>query len=136
MKCLGCNDATGEYSWFLGNQEFQEIGKKYVLEKCFCTVCFLSLSMTNLDELVFQYWKSQQQQPVTKPLYYIWHPLVECQVVSREFMSNLGQAIQYIWRSNVLKPTKGATKEQIIEDLEKAIRFIEFEIERIRSENE
>lgn len=48
-------------------------------------------------------------------------------------MSNLGQAIQYIWRSNTLKTTKGQSKAEVIADLNKAIDFIKYEIERLES---
>ena len=67
----------------------------------------------------------------TKPNYYTWHSKVSCKEVSQEFMSNLGQAIQYIWRSNTLKTTKGQSTEEVIADLNKAIDFIKFEIERL-----
>lgn len=65
------------------------------------------------------------------PNYYTWHPKVSCKEVSQEFMSNLGQAIQYIWRSNTLQTTKGQSTEEVIADLNKALDFIKFEIERL-----
>lgn len=68
----------------------------------------------------------------TKPNYYTWHPKVSCKEVSQEFMSNLGQAIQYIWRSNTLKTTKGQTVEELIKDLEKAQDFLGYEIQRLK----
>ena len=58
------------------------------------------------------------------PDYYKWHK-VECQEVASEFNFNLGSAIKYIWR--VGGPVK---KGNTTEDLRKAIRFLEFEIER------
>jgi len=70
----------------------------------------------------------------TKPNYYTWHSKVSCKEVSQEFMSNLGQAIQYIWRSNVLQTTKGQSTEEVIADLNKAIDFVRFEIERLENE--
>lgn len=74
--------------------------------------------------------KSQAQQ-ATSSHYYKWHPVSECIKISEQFPSNLGQAMQYIWRANVEKVTKGQTKEQVIEDLYKAIDMLKFEIERI-----
>lgn len=64
--------------------------------------------------------------------YYKWHPVTECIKISEQFPSNLGQAIQYIWRANVEKVTKGQTREQVIDDLNKAIDMLKFEIERIK----
>lgn len=72
-------------------------------------------------------------EKVTKPSYYTWHPAIECYKVTQHFMSNLGQAIQYLWRSGNPEATKGQSKEELIQDLRKAIKFIEFEIERIES---
>lgn len=72
-----------------------------------------------------------KQSTVNKPNYYTWHPAIECYKVTQHFMSNLGQAIQYIWRSGNPEATKGQSKEELIQDLRKAIRFIEFEIERL-----
>ena len=71
--------------------------------------------------------------PQTKPAdttdhpdYYGWHPVAECIQISQHFNGNLAQAIQYIWRCG-RKPGSGAVK-----DLEKAISFLRFEIDRIK----
>jgi len=60
------------------------------------------------------------------PDYYGWHPVAECIEVSQHFNGNLAQVIQYIWRCG-RKPGVGAVK-----DLEKAISFLRFEIDRIK----
>ena len=60
------------------------------------------------------------------PDYYGWHPVAECIQISQHFNGNLAQAIQYIWRCG-RKPDVSAVK-----DLEKAISFLRFEIERIK----
>lgn len=61
--------------------------------------------------------------------HYNWHPIGECYKISQEFNSNLGQAIQYIYRSG-----GPVTKhEDVTEDLRKAIQFLEFEIERLNN---
>ena len=60
--------------------------------------------------------------------YYSWHPQGECIKFSQEFSGNLAQAIQYIYRSGC----PGATKFlDTREDLQKAIDFLQYEIERI-----
>ena len=106
------------------------------VEDCFCNNCY-KLEVSTKDNLALDYWLSSQSRKVegeTKPNYYTWHPKVSCKEVSQEFMSNLGQAIQYIWRSNTLKTTKGQSKAEVIADLNKAIDFIKFEIERLENE--
>lgn len=75
--------------------------------------------------------KSQAQQS-NSVHYYKWHPVSECIKISEHFPSNLGQAIQYIWRSNVEQLTKGNSKEEVLQDLNKAIDMLKFEIERIQ----
>ena len=62
--------------------------------------------------------------PVNKPNHYNQHPSgVECITIVQELSYNCGVAVAYIWRS----PHKGSQ----IEDLKKAIRHLEFEVERL-----
>ena len=63
---------------------------------------------------------------IEHPDYYGWHPVAECIEISQHFNGNLAQAIQYIWRCG-RKPDASAVK-----DLEKAVRFLKFEIDRIK----
>lgn len=61
--------------------------------------------------------------PVSHPQHYTTHPSgVECIQITRHMNFNLGNAIKYIWRADL----KGAA----IEDLEKAIFYINDEIEK------
>ena len=138
MKCLNCGK-PGETYWWLNAYDFQERGfdipSGWTVEDCFCYACFDSVE--NKDDLLYNYWLSIQpieMKEETKSNYYTWHSKVSCKEVSQEFMSNLGQAIQYIWRSNTLKTTKGQSKAEVIADLNKAIDFIKFEIERLEDE--
>lgn len=90
---------------------------------------YSGLSLENWKETLRSKSQAQQSNSVQ---YYKWHPVSECIKISEHFPSNLGQALQYIWRANVEKNTKGQTKEQVIEDLNKAIDMLKFEIERIK----
>ncbi len=61
------------------------------------------------------------------PQHYRTHPSgVECIEIAQHHNFNIGNAIKYLWRLGL----KGGNNE--IEELEKAKRYIEFEIERIR----
>lgn len=73
--------------------------------------------------------EGKEVQDSINPPYYTWHPVAECYQISQEFNSNLGQAIQYIYRSGCPGFTKS---EDTTEDLLKAIRFLEFEVERLK----
>lgn len=60
---------------------------------------------------------------VNHPKHYIKHPSgVECIQITRHMSFNLGNAIKYIWRSDL--------KGKDIEDLKKALWYIKDEIDR------
>lgn len=52
---------------------------------------------------------------------------IECIDVVEHFNFNIGNAIKYLWRA-------GIKSANIIEDLEKAVWYIQREIERIKKE--
>jgi len=64
--------------------------------------------------------------PVNHPSHYTSHPSgVECIDIIEHHSLCLGNAIKYLWRAGL------KNKETLIEDLQKAIWYIEREIERI-----
>lgn len=61
---------------------------------------------------------------VNHPEHYTSNPSgIECIEITRHFNFNLGNAIKYIWRSDL--------KKSPIQDLEKAIWYLEDEIARL-----
>lgn len=84
------------------------------------------------------YWESQLRltefgdkitdvDMVNHPPHYMGHPSgVECIEITRHYNFALGSAIKYIWRAGL----KGDTNQHV-EDLRKAIFYIEDEIRRI-----
>lgn len=63
--------------------------------------------------------------PVNRPLHYTTHPSgIECLDVTRHMNFNLGNAVKYIWRCGL--------KGNAIEDLEKAVFYLNDEIKRRR----
>lgn len=61
--------------------------------------------------------------PVHHPKHYMQHPSgVECIQITRHMNFNLGNAVKYIWRADL--------KGSAIEDLEKAVWYLQDEIER------
>lgn len=63
------------------------------------------------------------EKTVNHPSHYNKHPSgVECIEITKHFNHCLGAAIDYIWRADY--------KQNAIEDLEKAIWFLQTEIER------
>lgn len=64
---------------------------------------------------------------VAHPKHYISHPSgVECITIAQEHTFNIGNAIKYLWRAGI------KDEETHIQDLEKAIQYIKFEIKRLQ----
>jgi len=66
---------------------------------------------------------------VNHPTHYTSHPSgVEALQITRHMNFNLGNAMKYIWRAGI------KNEEKHIEDLEKAIFYIQDEVKRLRGE--
>ncbi len=66
--------------------------------------------------------------PVNHPKHYTNHPSgVECIEITRHMGFNLGNAMKYIWRADL--------KNNAIEDLEKAVWYINDEIQKRKKNN-
>lgn len=64
-------------------------------------------------------------EKINKPNHYTWHLSgVECKDIVQHFNYNLGTAMAYVWRC-------GYKHDSPVEDLQKAIKHLEFEIDRI-----
>jgi hypothetical protein len=67
---------------------------------------------------------TNQNDPVNHPAHYTQHPSgVECITITRHMNFNTGNAMKYLWRA-------GKKKKQI-EDLKKAIWYLQDEIKRL-----
>jgi len=67
---------------------------------------------------------------VNHPAHYGQHPSgVECITIIQYFPFCIGAAMKYLWRAEF-------KNSDPIEDLEKAIRYIQYEITRLRAERE
>jgi hypothetical protein len=80
-------------------------------------------SQQNLEELKSRLEKiiPSTEDPVNHPKHYTEHPSgVECIEITEHMGFNLGNAVKYIWRCDL--------KKDVIEDLRKAIWYIQREI--------
>nr|DAW35367.1 MAG TPA: nucelotide kinase [Caudoviricetes sp.] len=76
--------------------------------------------------------KEEQTDRVNHPSYYQDPSGVECITVTRHRDFNIGNAIKYLWRAG-LKGEEGlSNKEKQIEDLQKAIFYINDEIKLLK----
>lgn len=75
------------------------------------------------DILDVTYTDATQAGPVNHPKHYTDHPSgVECIQITEHMNFNLGNAIKYVWRADL--------KHDAIEDLRKAVWYIERELKR------
>lgn len=73
----------------------------------------------------------KKNDPVNNPKHYTSHPSgIECLEVTRHMTFNIGNAIKYLWRNG--------QKDQnpAVQDLEKAVFYINDEIKRIKKESQ
>lgn len=73
--------------------------------------------------------------PVNSPKHYTSHPSgVECIQITEHYNFCIGNAIKYLWRHG-LKESKGMSgNEKSIQDLEKAVWYINREIENLKKQ--
>lgn len=78
--------------------------------------------------------------PVSSPSHYTSHPSgVECISITEHMSFNLGNAVKYIWRAGLKSigrggaPARDAAK---VQDLQKALWYIERELTRIAPKGE
>lgn len=69
-----------------------------------------------------------KKNDINHPEHYTSHPSgIECIDIVKHMNFCLGNVIKYVWRVGL----KGSSKENRLEDLQKAKKYIDFEISRI-----
>ena len=77
--------------------------------------------------------KGQTFDPVQKAKHYNLHPSgIECIQIVRHHIFNIGNAIKYLWRNGLKEEAEMPTLDKQIQDLEKAVYYIEDEISRLK----
>lgn len=72
---------------------------------------------------------------VKHPSHYTSHPSgIECIEVTRYHNFPIGNAIKYLWRAGLKQEDGVAPADKEVEDLRKAIQYIEFQIETLERE--
>ena len=72
---------------------------------------------------------SLNMNDVYHPAHYTEHPSgVECVHIAEAFNFNLGNVIKYVWRA-------GLKTKDPIQDLQKAAKYLDFEIDRLKRLN-
>lgn len=73
---------------------------------------------------------------VNHPSYYTQHPSgVECITITRHYCFSIGNAIKYLWRAGLKVDCNSSPVEKEIEDLEKAIWYINDRVKQLKGIN-
>ena len=111
--CVFCNTRCNRECTRTSRDDTPVLFKKYIPE----TTEKKEESPATIEDL--------KHDPVSHPAHYTGKNGVECIQVTEQFNFNRGNAIKYIWRAGEKDPSKE------IEDLKKAVWYIEREIKRI-----
>lgn len=127
-KCFVCRDQTDVDIWWFDD-------RKADLKFPLCCRCNEQYTTKELDEFVAPLYEETTKLKVNAidPDYYKWHPISECNKIIQEFPANLAMSIKYLWRNASPDNRKNESFEGQIEDLRKAIKFIEYEIARVQA---
>jgi len=97
------------------------------------------MGMSN-EELFVQYYDmanafNQKIDMVNHPKHYTSDPSgVECIDVTRHRNFNVGNAIKYLWRAGLKEDSNKSIRKKQVEDLQKAVFYINDEIKRLAGE--
>lgn len=77
-----------------------------------------------------------KEDKVNSPKHYTSHPSgVECITITRHYGFAIGNAIKYLWRAGLKKEEGYSDVQKEIEDLEKAVFYIEDRIGQLKTKN-
>ena len=108
-------------------------GKKSAISEMETTMCDAMQLMKCLIEIND---KEQKSDSVNHPAHYNSHPSgIECIEIARHHNFNIGNAIKYLWRAGLKSEEGMEDADKQVEDLNKAIWYINDEIKRIREFN-
>jgi hypothetical protein len=117
VKCSRPDNHIGDHKC---NGLVWERLKKHLMPRYHC-VCGMSFPSPVPDEHI-----ATHPDPVNHPKHYTNHPSgIECIDVVRHMNFNRGNAIKYVWRAGEKGP--------VIEDLRKAIWYLQDEIKRLEN---
>lgn len=100
-----------------------------------CNHEIYQLDNVDFKEEVFKN-TSKLNDNVNHPKHYTSHPSgVECIQITRHYCFSIGNAIKYLWRAGLKQEASMTDKEKEIEDLKKAIFYINDRIKQLEESN-
>lgn len=79
--------------------------------------------------------EEKKEDNVNHPKHYTSHSSgIECITITRHYCFSIGNAIKYLWRAGLKKDASLEDKQKEIEDLEKAIWYINDRIKQLKDD--
>ena len=111
-----------------------EEGKKLAISEIETAMCD---AMQLLKCFIDRKDKEQKADSVNHPAHYNSHPSgIECIEIARHHNFNIGNTIKYLWRAGLKSEEGMKDTDKQVEDLNKAIWYIQDEIKRITKLND
>ena len=125
--------AVYEHSKYLTDSRYFEEYDKTIKE--LITVPDVVFEKSKVKTISLEEASKSISKTIGHPSYYTSHPSgIECIEIAKYYDFCIGSAIKYLWRAGLKSEEGKSTKEKEIEDLKKAITFIQFKIDTLTKE--
>lgn len=125
--------AVYEHSKYLTDSRYFEEYDKTIKE--LITVPDVTFEKSKVKVISLEGASKAIPKTIEHPSYYTSHPSgIECIEIAKYYDFCIGSAIKYLWRAGLKSEEGKSTKEKEIEDLKKAITFIQFKIDTLTKE--
>jgi hypothetical protein len=133
---------------YINREILLDILNKYELQNSVRNLIFIDILRNSEKEVPFPYIdeedkkrkkegkeeEAQMHDSVNHPKHYTSHPSgVECIEITRHYCFSIGNAIKYLWRAGLKKDVGLEDKQKEIEDLKKAIWYINDRIKQLKN---
>ena len=125
--------AVYEHSKYLTDSRYFEEYDKTIKE--LITVPDVTFEKSEVKTISLEEASKAISKTIEHPSHYTSHPSgIECIEIAKYYDFCIGSAIKYLWRAGLKSEEGKSTKEKEIEDLKKAITFIQFKIDTLTKE--
>lgn len=122
--------AVYEHSKYLTDSKYFEEYDKTIKE--LITVPDVTFEKSKVKTISLEGASKSILETIEHPSHYTSHPSgIECIEIAKYYDFCIGSAIKYLWRAGLKSEEGKSTKEKEIEDLKKAITFIQFKIDTL-----
>ena len=127
--------AVYEHSKYLTDSRYFEEYDKMIKDKDPITIPDVTFEKSKVKTISLEGASKAISKTIEHPSHYTSHPSgIECIEIAKYYDFCIGSAIKYLWRAGLKSEEGKSTKEKEIEDLKKAITFIQFKIDTLTKE--